>query len=108
MCTGLKDVVEGFMIREGKALLRRALFIPNEQLTDAHIDALDAALRHPFGEWVCRPASGDVETTKMKYGAEAIVVPKWLTVAEKPFTSGYAHVGGEEEEEEVDMGGDDY
>merc|ERR1711871_925412 len=87
---GLKHVVEGFMFREGKALLRRALFIPNDQLTDAHIEAVDAALRHPFGERVCRPALGDVEAGRMTYGGEVPAVPKWLTVAEKPFTSGYA------------------
>merc|ERR1712093_534136 len=96
---GLKDVVEGFMAREGEGLLRRAAVLPNEQMTDGAIAALDAALHHPFDT----PLTTRLKATKKgedekeeeekvdlsRVGGVEESVPKWLVVAEKAFTSGY-------------------
>ena len=83
---GLATVVAQFAARDGPALLRRAAVLGNEGCTDAHITALDTALGHPFGH----PLTTRVENTgSSAVGGVEEVVPRWLTVAETPFTSGY-------------------
>ena len=101
---GLKDVVEEFMAREGEGLLRRAAVLPNEQMSDGAIAALDAALRHPFdtplttrltpkatkkGEEEKDEEEEEEKVDLSRVGGVEESVPKWLVVAEKAFTSGY-------------------
>jgi ubiquitin-conjugating enzyme E2 O len=83
---GLSTVVSNFVAREGPGLLRRAVVLGNSDCTSAHITALDTALEHPFGTKL----SGPVENTGSDIvGGVTEEMPRWLTVADAPFTSGY-------------------
>jgi ubiquitin-protein ligase len=83
---GLSAVVENYAVREGVALLRRAVVLGNTECTPANIIALDAALQHPFG----MALTGPVENTgSAVVGGVTEEVPRWLTVTDVPFTSGY-------------------
>jgi len=83
---GLASTLERLMAREGAALLRRAAVLGNEECTASHITSLDVALKHPFGA----PLTGPVENSGLPaVGGVIVEIPRWLTVADTPFTSGY-------------------
>ena len=93
---GLSTALEDFVARHGPALLRRAAVLGNTDCTAAHITALDTALAHPFGT----PLTGPLENTgSPTVGGVTEEMPRWLIVADVPFTSGYV---------DDEMDGDDY